>query len=208
MVSSLSAALKGGFAGELMDLQDTTMYSRLVKQVTPILVAARDPQTGAFYFEQDSFNSLTDFEYNKNSPVMKWLGTKPDMVYEEGKLSIVFPNIDLRRLQFAKGSTNCQMTVAITLIRLEDGMRTRQPLTQELRFYNDGVDLLSNKRFEFEVPDGCLCVASLFLKYYGNRLLRNTKKVSPAYICGTTITAGRYVEKQSYKWQELRVKFK
>jgi len=208
MVSSFSAALRHSFAADLMDLQDTNMSGRLVKQVSPILVGARDPQTRAFYFEQDSFDALTDFEFNTNSPVTKWLGTKPDMVYEKGKLSIVFPDIDLRRLQFAKSSTSCQMTVAVTLIRLKDGMRTRAPLTQELRFYNDGVDLLSHKRFEFDVPDGCLCVASLFLKYYGNHLLRNTKKVSPAYICGATITNGRYIEKQTYKWQELRVKFK
>jgi len=208
MVSSFSAALRHSFAGELMGLQDTAMSGRLVKKVSPIMIQARDVQTRAYHFEKNSFDSLADFEYNTNSPVMKWLGTKPDVVYEEGKLSIVFPEFNLKRLKFAKGSSYCQLTVAVTIIRLEDGMQTREPLKQDLRFYADGIDLISNKRFEFEVPEGCLCVASLFLKYYGNKLLRNTKKVSPGCICGATLTGGTYIEKQQYKWQALRVKFK
>lgn len=208
MTSILSTELKNSFSSELMDLQDNTMYIRLVKTVSQVLYWCRDKETRQYQFETDSFNALAGFEFNISSPVVKTLGIIPQMDYEEGMLSLFFeaakkPN----KLKFVKGSSYCDMTVAVTLIRLADGLITMDPMLREQRLYKETNDDLTGKRFDFVVPDGCLCVMSVFLKFHSYNQLKNNKTFSPAFICGATITKGTYVSDDKHNWIDLRAKF-
>ena len=208
MTSILSTELKNSFSSELMDLQDNTMYIRLVKILSQVIYSCCDRETRQYQFEPDSFNPLAGFEFNIVSPVVKRLGILPQMNYNKGMLSLFFQDAGKpNKLEFVKGSSYCDMTVAVTLIRLADGLRTMGPMLQEQRFDKETTADLRGKRFDFVVPDGCLCVMSMFLKFHSYKELKNNKTFSPAIICGAIITAGTYVAGDKRKWIDLRAKF-
>jgi len=208
MASILSVEVKNSFERELMNFQDKTMYIRLVKQVSEVMYRCRNPETRRYHFDHDSFHGLAGFDFNINSPAVKWLGTMPHVNYTNGMLGLLFPDDQKsKKLKFVKGSSYCDMTVAVTVISLADGLRSRYPLLQEQRFDKETNPELNGKRFDFKVPDGCLCVVSIFLKFYNFKNLQNTKTFSPAFICDAIITDGIDIPMKDPNWMDLRVKF-
>jgi len=208
MASSLGAHIREAFQYDIYGLNDGEMTPRLSGAINQSLNFCRDPESKLYYFVEDSFYTLANFDFNTASKLNHRLGLNPKATVTDGVLKIAFPDHQRPyKLKFPKGSTSCIMTISVTLFRLRDGLRINIPTQQTLTIgLNDAI--LNGKTFLFDVPDGCLCIAGIFLKYYTNRLMINNKLFSPAAICDALITPGVFVEDDNLKWVELGLRFK
>ena len=144
------------------------MHNRLVGAFQRCLTVAHDSLSRLFTFEEDSFDELADCNFNSKSKLSNRLQIKPKASFADGILALRFANHQLPgKLLFMKDSTYCVMTVSVLFFRLHDGLKLRMPERKALRIEKSAPNL-NGLEFLFEVPDGCLCIASIFLKYYKN----------------------------------------
>lgn len=204
--SSLGGQIRESLVDLLNRLQDREMHNRLTKQLNLCLVSCRDPKTRKFSFDQDSFHQLADLDFNIKSPLKTSLFTKPEITVSAGQLHVVFPSLKNGvSLNFPKGCLNCLMKVSVSLIRLQDGFRECRAASQSL-IIKKGQDSLNGKELVFEVPDGCLCVVSVFLDYFS--IFKDyvdpvkNKTFSPAGIWEAILIPGDFVNDTRH-WEKM-----
>lgn len=204
VASSLACNVREVFQNQINGFADSGMVNRLNSRMTGILNICRDPESRLYNFEEDSFNQLTGFDFNMNSPLFKALRIVPDINFNEGILSITAPPAKVpAKLKFIARSTNCEVIASVGWFRLEEGEKTYSTIDQSIVVKRElpNLDQLS---FKFDIPNGCLCIVSIFLKYYlrvGKReVILNSKKYSPAGICAALLIPGKYEERDKQIW--------
>lgn len=186
---------------------DPAMSRRLTTNLRQILSTCRDPETEQYSFEEQSFSKLNGFDYNIKSPLNKSLKQNLVADLKDGVLSIDLPAVQPQDLLlFPDGSSACELTIAISLFRLGDAMKKYGAELQVIKIKKRATDIVQ-QHFEFNVPDGCLCVVSVFLQYYD--VVRNLAKVinsktfSPAGICFALISPDIYENTDDRKWVRM-----
>jgi hypothetical protein len=207
MASRLGGNLRHIYQHDLNGYYDGGMVSRLNAEINKSLIECRDPESRLFSFSADSFNPLADFDYNSKSLVKDSLKIKPQISIANGLLKVLFPRSGkLPALKFPAGSSDCELIVSVAFIELKEGRKVQVPDRKSL-IINKKKQILSPPEFVFEVPDGCLCVVSMFLLYFNirnnYRVVINNKKFSPAAICGAVITPGAFNENSKRFWIDM-----
>lgn len=193
-------------------LVDAGMVNRMNGKLIEALNEALDPETKQYVFEVYSFDHLEGFDLNLHSPLSKSLTDPPLITLDSGtlKVSVATKGVPLK-LKFPVGSSSCDIILSMATLRLKDGLRIYAPSNQVKTIKKDEA-LVDGLDFKFEIPDGCLSVFSIFLKYYTKNFSRdvitNTRKFSPGKICVALISPGTYEEKDRAHWIRMgKLKF-
>lgn len=207
VASSLACHVREVFNNHINGFADSGMVNRLNGRMVGILNLSRDPETRLYNFENDSFNVLTGFDFNINSPLFKALSIVPYIKFNEGILNITAPAAKVpAKLKFIARSSHCEVVASVGLFRLEEGTRTHSTIDQSILIERQ-LPNLDQLNFRFNIPNGCLCIISIFLKYYSRiakrELILNSKKYNPAGICAALLIPGKYEERDKQVWVEM-----
>jgi len=190
--SRLGKQVRETVQGSLGKKYDPAMSRRLTTDLREILSACRDSETEQYVFDEQSFSPLNGFDYNLKSPLNKSLVKKLTSQMTDGVLSIDLPaSKPLDLLVFPAESSACELAIEVSLFHLASGKRKYAAAIQSLKI-EKGAASIDQQHFEFKVPDGCLCVVSVFLKFYSVfrdlSTIINSKTFSPAGICVAFVT--------------------
>jgi len=203
--SSLSCQIRDDFRDGIIKLFDPNIHDRLLSILNMIFNRSRDRETLKYFFDENSFSSLLNFDFNINSPLKKQLPSETKTVVENQRLTIAFPNGEkVAKLKFIKDSWKCEIKVHVRFYRLKEGLKTMKNMEQTLEIMKYEDNDLRAKEFVFPVPAGCLCVVSMFLHYHGYPGIINTKKMNPGAICYAGETPGIFEENESFLWSPMR----
>lgn len=205
--SKLGGKLRSILDHEIDGLQDGGMVNRMTTVFNLMLSDCRDPKTRVFSFREYSFRRLADFEFNIDSPLRNYLEVKPETTIVNGKMQVVFPVLENPpNLKFPEGSSSCRMTVSLALFLLKEGKHIRTGESKRIVFDREKPEL-GGQTFTFEVPDGCLCVVSMFLDYRAYSVPLNHKKFSPASVLDAFVTPGVYKGNDRRNWMYMDTEF-
>ena len=161
-----------------------------------------------YHFTDNSFNSLVNFDFNIHSPLKKQLPAEPIIVLENQMLTVAFPkNGGPSGLKFIKESHECELKIMVRFYRLKDGLKTRGNAEQTILVEKYTNNDLSGKEFLFAVPNGCLCIVSMFLHYSGEFGVLNSKQINPGAICYAGETPGIFEKNTSFVWSKMDKSF-
>lgn len=210
MASRLSSKIKLLADGDLAQLHDGTMSTRLNGELNNILQKSRDMKTMLFTFDSDSFSRLTGFDFNIDSKVNKRLSKMPETRLAGSQLIVSFPPLTIpTMLNFPHKSTQCELSIGISLFQLEEGLFAHDRFVKSIMIIKDNEETAAFD-FTFIVPEGCFYIVNLFMEYYkpNNKGLQclNTKKFNPACIVEAKIAPGKFIETDDFMWTKM-VKF-
>jgi len=194
--STLASALRHELNLIISSNQDGEMVNRFNTPIKAVLRQCYDPETQKFNFSEDSFSRLAGFEFNIKSPLINSLWVNPEMQLNGNILTISLPEIEIpAQLKFPLAANTCILMVIVSFTSLEQCMRKRSA-TQTIEI-SQNETTVSARQFDFEVPQGCLCIAGIGLKYFSLhnsiRTTFNSKAFNPAGIIGAVISPGTFV---------------
>jgi hypothetical protein len=200
----LSNAFKDKFSQHLHDYQDGTMYNRMTSVMSRILYEFNDPDTMMYDFNADSFKSLQDFDFNKDSPLINSLRVKAIASVTGDILTVTLPELMIpAQLKFPAGSKCCKVTISPVLFTLRENARPRA-IDHQSFVIEKNQKIADAHQFQFSLSDGCLCLVGIFLDFFnikdGYQVLQNNKKFNPAGICGVAVSSGVFEENGSSGW--------
>jgi len=183
---------------------DSGMFNRLTSRFVESLNKSRDREDKGFKFSTDSFDSLTGFDFNINSPVADRMSLLPGLILEDSQLRLFYletpEEIDLK---FPVKSMDCEIIASMAVFNLKKGQRVFTSDLQQ-RVVKKKNPVINDLEFRFNAPQGCLCIVSILLKYYSVMDIRgtlvNTKQFSPAAICGAIVTPGTFKNTDNRNW--------
>ena len=202
--SRLGQNIRSCFDYDIAGFEDGQMNKRLTGVLAKSLHLSLDEAKDHYTFDAYSFKGIADLEFNQNSPLKDYLRVKPEVIFNTGEVHIFFPEADIRNyLKFPKHGADCELTVAICLVNLKEPGILRRAQRQTIKADTDHQNL-SGQEFNFTVPEDCLCIVSVFLKFYSlGGTLMNSKKFSPAAIIDAVITPGTFAEQKNKLWTKM-----
>lgn len=205
--STLAQYIRQGI-GNLISFYDGGMPSRFTGECNQILQKAATAKGASFQFAPDAFSRLNGFEFNTASPVRNLLFIQPVVEATEQKIYIDVPEINLPSdLRYASKVYNCILGFRVALFDLEHHKFTKQEVqTLEMKYENK-VDIIPSKKFEFDSAPGCLYVVALGLYFYektfaGNVVL-NSKSFSPAAVLKAGFTPAEPNAEETKAWHDI-----
>jgi len=212
MAGSLSSHIYQSHSSPLGKMNDGNLYNRLTSKLAGILNDCRDPVSNLYNFSTESFSSLVGLDFNINSPLRKRMVMLPELELENEMVTLAFPKTSQEiKLKFPPKSNDCEIIATAALFDLTN-CKMANTYDWQKQAVNKEEPLLNNIKFKFMVPKGCLCIVSVFLKYYSilhvHGSLVNTKQFSPGGICGAIITPGKFDGMDGRHWLQMdKVKF-
>jgi len=204
MASGMATEVREMLSFFIVNFYDGSHHNRLTTLLKSILEKCLDKTTYTFTFVQDSFERLNGLEFNANSPLTNYMKVIPTSNYKDGVMTVTVPElINKQEFIFPKETSSCIITIGTESFDLERMRRTRGYKLHSFEV-DDAQALIESQTFEFEVPDGCLCIVGITLQYYltdrygKNRV--NSKALNPSGICGAIITPGDFKEEQGELW--------
>ena len=208
MASLMVKHIKEGYSEEIMGYHDGTLHNRLMTSINPVLSQCRDLSTMSYNFGVNSFKRLNGLNFNVESPLHKYLGFDPGIMLEGNSLRVEFPSTNAKRnIKFIRNSNACHLTMSLLLFNLKDGKRLNEPLNQTVILAKKEQEQLGGQEFTFTVPDGCLCLLSIFLQYYDYDHLLNNPLMSPGAICFAQLVPGDFEGEDLNVWRGMGQKF-
>jgi len=193
----------------LAEMGDRSTFNRLNRESVAIWNNSRSTEADQYHFSTESFIRLVGFDYNIKSPLIKKVSALPVIGYEAGLLTMAYPkDYQEIKLKFPPKSEQCIIIATVALYDLEK-QKTNNILSAQQFIIDKNDPVLNAIELKFEVPGGCLCVVSMFLKYYTvihEGTLLNTKQFSPAGICGAIITPGSCRADDGKIWRSIKNK--
>jgi len=191
----------------IINFYDGSNHNRMTALLKSILEKCLDKTTNTYTFVQDTFDRLIGLEFNTSSLLTTYLKVIPTSNYKDGVMTVTVPElINNQEFIFPKETSSCIITIGTESYELREKRRTRG-----YKSYSFEVDcqqpLIESKSFEFEVPDGCLCIVGITIQYYltdrygTNRV--NSKTLNPSGICGAILTPGEFKEEQGLYWTTI-----
>jgi len=208
MGSSLGSKIRGTLKEQLLGLSNPGIKNRLSGRLAQILGSCRVTKSKRYHFDRDSFTGLDHFEFDARSTVAKLLGRPPVVVLTENKITVQLPQLYIpSQLKFPYNGFQCKVNVSVSLFRLRDGLYKADANTQTM-VCNKNMEKTDAHEFKFSVPNGCLCIVSLFLVYEtaGGKGFKpiNSKSFNPGCICKTFLTEGDYQAGDEIVWKEMK----
>ncbi len=204
--TKLAAEIRVGLDHTTVRFYDGTMIFRLCTEVLHCLNSVKDSHTQTFNFKGDSFQSLTGFEFNQDSPLKSNLLVYPNIRLEGTSLKIEIPALKIPiDIKFPEDRLDrCKMMIQNTFIDLVNG-RTHSPPPQLMDIpYSYEPALVPGQTFEFEVAPGCLCITAISLLFinstFAGDVIVNSKSFNPAAIVHAVITEGTIDTPDTRRW--------
>jgi len=193
--SVLAGAIRRGLRFIIHDRNDSGMVNRFNTPVRDVLKQCFDKQTEQYSFQEDSFERLTGFEFNIKSLLINSLLVKPELHFNGVVLKVSIPEIVVpKELKFPGSTNQCELVVSVTMIALHE--RRYKDLDPEIMEIDSNQELSPAQEFEFEVSEGCLCVAGIGLRYFkvhnNMKAMFNSDDFNPANVCGAVVTPGMF----------------
>jgi len=210
--SKLGKQLRLLFAPWIEGLYDYDMVNRLHSALMKSLVPARDIDSGCYNFDEESFKHLDGLEFNKWSPARARLDGIPSVEIEDGKINVRVPGTSVwSRIKYPGKTTHCEVTIAVAHLNLSDGLRVFTPYRETWDMIRPEMPSgrVEQEDLVFTMPalEGCLCIVSMFLKFYSlDRTFKhvyNHKKFSPGFICAAKNIPGEYKPTDDFFWVEM-----
>jgi hypothetical protein len=201
--SAFAKKIRMMFKSVIMDLNDGAMVNRLTTLVNSILGQCYNKKDLSYSFTEDSFERLIGFDFNIKSPLKNNLWKTPENTMKDGILTIRIPELKVNEdLIFPKQANKCVIQIQVKSYNLEDGFMGLSQEGQSVEIESTQT-LLEEQEFNFTVPDGCLSLIAISLRYYTfeyDTVLFNSKTFHPAGICGAFITPGEFKKEKEYYW--------
>jgi len=144
------------------------MVYRLNAAVAAIVRQCYHKETNSYSFNTDSFDSLVGFDLNALSPLRNSLWLSPQSTVTDGLLKVSIPKVVLKEeLKFPKNAFYCIIKVSFSVFNLEGGYEYTKPSIKQVEI-NWAQQVMEQQEFDFQVPEGCLCIAGIVLYYYDN----------------------------------------
>jgi len=202
--SKMSAEIRAMLDFFIIDFYDGSNHTRMTKLLTSILEKCQDKTTSTYNFVEDSFERLIGLEFNANSPVTSSMKVIPECTYENGILTVNFPElINNQEFIFPNEINTCVISIGTESYYLKDNIRSKG--YKFIRFEVDNKKtVIERQTLTFAVPDGCLCLAGITLHYYKEdkygKTRINNKMFNPAAICGAIVTPGNFKKEPGILW--------
>ncbi|MES2458336.1 MAG: hypothetical protein V4594_22450 [Bacteroidota bacterium] len=199
--STLACVIREDLRPVTLDNYDGDMVNDFATPVRDVLKQCFDKETGFYTFEQDSFARLEGFEFNPRSLLINSLLVAPETALNGNTFTVSIPEFEVPQKFKFPGNTNvCRLRVGVSVIALHAGLNI-DLLVQELEI-SAGEHIVPASAFEFEVSEGCLCVAAISLTYFrlheGIKAVYNFKDFHPAAVCGAIVTPGTFIVPPPY----------
>jgi len=210
--SKLSKQLRMMFAPWIEGLYDCDMVNRLHSALMKCLIPSRDLDSGSYNFDEESFNHLDGLEFNKWSPGTISLYGATAATFKDGIINVRVPGTSAGApIKYPRGTTHCEVTIAVAHLNISDGLRVFTPYreTWEVKKPEMTKGSIEQEDIMFTMPalKGCLCVVSMFLKFYAlDRTFKhvyNHKRFSPGFICAAKNIPGEYKPTDDFFWVEM-----
>lgn len=207
MANGLAGNMLGCFKEALNNCQDPKLFRRLRKLIQHALLASRDFKSRLYSFDESSFKSLVNVDFTIKSPLELSLLSEPVVNLTGDRLRIFVSGLDDPEiLVYPKECFTCEVTVSVALFQLAPGLKLARSENQSV-LLKKNINDISEHEFIFQIPEGCLCVASIILNFYSiNRKytsLINTKDFNPSAICAAFIKPGEYQDNDGRQWDEM-----
>lgn len=209
--ASLNKLLRQSLVAQYKGLFFNATINSLTGRMSSILKDCKDPESGTYQFDLNSFLRLEQLEFNPKSKVSNLLPATPVATLKNDVLSLtLFEHPLPRDLKFPLKSFKCEITTALSLFRLKDRKMVFRAEAQSI-VVEKGKKVSAPHTFLFNLPAGCLCVMTVFLNYWtidesGWTIIKN-RKFSPAVICGAYHTEGNYQAGDDRSWSRVDLKF-
>lgn len=202
--SSLASFFRGRMHPVINDNADGRVVSRFTTAVNSVIRHCYSSKTKTFHFEKDSFESLVGFDFNIKSPVQKSMWLMPESKLAENILTITLPELKTHEeLKFPKGTNLCEIKICVLRYRLEEGLEYKIPEVKTVEITSD-LAILEEQDIEFDIPEGCFCIAAIGLHYYEVKRNvttdRNSKTFNPAAICAIYSNEGTFNPEDPQLW--------
>lgn len=198
--SATGLQIRASYRQQIVEMPDGEMHRRLNKEFTTIYNSDLDKESGTFHFNADSFNALTNFEFNDTSRLKNKMIVQPDFVLEDSRLTIRFPYDRERKfLKFPAAASVCELCMVVTYLKMDDRTCLRKPLLEEVMVEKDN-NYPMGQHFTFDVPEGCVFLLSIFLKFNNSPGAENYKNQNAGAICYTTFSPGLYTGEVINRW--------
>lgn len=180
--------------------QDTTLMTRLNKELLAVMLNCYTKETKTYNFDNDYFSRLDGLELNADSPLREYLWTEPVVDLSENKLAIHIPElIGGVQVKFPISASHCQVQIQVMQFDLRGGHYQKSPLIG-FTLEQDGV-VIPAQDFLVDVVPGVLCVVGLGLRFfkaeYGMHVLLNSIELSPAALLFAKFNQGVFSEQVS-----------
>jgi len=202
--SSLASDFRKSNTHIIQGFYDGEMIGRLTKEVVAVIRQCYQEKTKVYDFGVDSFKSLEGFDFNSKSPLQKSLWINPQSSFTGNTLTITLPALKVpEELKFPPGANLCKLKICVSLFNLQEGksLNTKDLRTLEVM---RNQQILEQTEFTFQVPDGCLCLATIGLHYYTKGatevVVKNSKIFNPAAICGIYVKDGIFNPEKPVNW--------
>jgi hypothetical protein len=162
---------------------DGTMNYRLNQELVLILKKARDPETGAFYFDPFSFEALRGFQFNSKSPFNHSLFVNPYITVSDGQLSLHLPEISVPQdMKFPLQATSCNINFEVVEFNVVEGKKKKTLLGTKAIAHAIGVT--PAQEWTAALTPGWFSVVVMSLNYvehtYAGDVVLNSKTYCPA----------------------------
>jgi len=219
--SKLAKQLRMLFLPWIEGLYDYDMGNRMHSALMKCLVPSRDLESGSYNFDESSFDHLRGLEFNKWSPANSSMRVEPSASIRDGIINVHIPGTSefeqiiggtqWSPLKYPRGTTHCEVTIAVAHINLADGTRVSTPYRQtwEVKRREMMREGIEQDEINFTMPalEGCLCIVGIFLKFYHldrtYKHVYNHKKFSPGFICSVELIPGEYKLTDDFFWVKM-----
>jgi hypothetical protein len=164
---------------------DGSMNYRLTQEVVNILNKGLDPETSDFYFNPSSFDQLSNFQFNSNSPFNRSLSVDPYITVTDNQLTLHLPEIKVPKdLKFPLKANSCNINFTVIEFNLLKGTKRRSLIGSTT--INNAKGLYAAQEWTAPLQEGWFCVIAMSLNYvehsFAGNVVLNSKSFCPAMI--------------------------
>jgi len=207
IASAMGSNIRECFQKSINGWYEGKIVNQLNGLLNTIVTQCRDVKTHKLSYDEYSFKKLAGFEFNKTSPLLKQIGFEVQTQLVSGQLKVAVPRIKLPlQLKFPVGANRCELCFSLGIMRLEEGYRLQYPERKSIVVLKNQLEI-EETVFSFNVPEGCLYILSLGLRYTTQRgnieTLFNDKTFNPVGILEAYLAPGTYSGEDGLEWIDM-----
>lgn len=207
--AQISSDIRNSLSAQLPNEHNQTLVNALNGAVFRSINHQWKEADNKFDFNQKGFSLLDGFEFDAKANTSRLLRSPWKVTHGNGKITVSFDQVNVQRaLVFPDRSMKCEIVVGLTLLRLRNGLKVALSENQTVTIKKTEPSVGPFK-LSFEVPAACLCIVTMFLRYYrtgrDDWKLINSKKFNPGCIQKAVYTAGKCMEDERRKWTRCPV---
>lgn len=204
VATALANEFRQSFAGVLLAYKK----KRLTDRFTGALFSALNPlwreKSKTFVLKRNSFSALQGFEFDEKALVGNYIKVVPSIEFSRQVLRISLPKLEYNKnLLFPDPAMKCEVIVSVSLFRLKEGLRIPVAESQQVSVSQSTSSAATV--FKFDVPKGCLAVATLFLNFLKTNpavwRTMTTEEFNPGNIIAAVYQTGSFEGGDDRHWR-------